>query len=322
MHGEWSEEEGELTFDRFVLFVGSELSEKIHFDSEIEIEDVKEVEVEEAYLEFEVTSRLAFEIGLVLVPLSRVNVLNAPPTYLPIHRPLLDQVIVPTTWREPGVGVTFQPTANLAVSGYVLNGLDAHGFTAATGVRGGRQAGAEAIARDLSAVMRATWSPAPGVSLAASAYTGGAAQGDTALGDAHVTFLEADAEYARGGWTVRVEAARGFLGDAERIAAVTGETVGSRLHGYVAEAGYDILSLLAPRSRGRLSPFARWELVDPQARVPGGAVRTAGLHTTAWTFGVTFAPIDGVALKADMMRQAPRGGESEAFGELGMAFMF
>lgn len=319
MHGEWSDDESELTLDRFVLFVGHEFTDKIRLYSETEIEDAHEVEMEQAYLEFVLSPTVSAEAGLVLVPLSRLNLQHEPPTYLTARRPLIERVITPTTWRELGAGIAWHPCDELALNAYALNGLDAHGFTAATAIRDGRQGGEEADGHDLAGAARAVWTPDLGVSLALAGYTGGASQDDPLLDGVAVHILSSDVEIARSNVQFRASGVLGMIDDAEKITDVNGEIVGSDFQGAAAEIGY---TLFFPRSNARLTPFLRWESVRPQADLPDGVVGSAAPAVTNWTGGVSFRPVGRVAIKADIVVASSEGLEDETTFETALGFMF
>ena len=44
--------------------------------------------------------------GLMLIPMGIVNEYHEPTTFNGVERPSLDSKIVPTTWREMGIGVS------------------------------------------------------------------------------------------------------------------------------------------------------------------------------------------------------------------------
>jgi hypothetical protein len=316
MHGMWREGEGEIALDRFVLFVGHEFSETVRMYSEVEIEDAHEVEMEQAYVEFVLSPTVAAEAGLVLVPLSRINLLHEPPTFLTARRPQLDRVIVPTTWREMGAGLVWRPNETMTLSAYALNGLDAHYFTASSAIRGGRQGGGESTARNLAGAARAVYSPALGATVAFAGYRGGANQGDDALDGVVVSLLSADAEIARSNVICRAAGAWGAIERAHLIYDATEEPVGSRFRGVGAEIGYSIAA-----GDARLTPFARWEVVRPQADLPDGVPGVPAEATVRWIGGASLRPTASVALKANVVRSS-QAGQTETSVETALGFMF
>ena len=101
--------------------------------------------------------------GLVLVPMGLVNLLHEPTTFLGVLRPDVEQRIMPTTWREIGVGA-YGEAGPLTYRGYFVNGLNAAGYSADEGIREGRQEGSEALARNWAFTGRWTTRGCPGSS--------------------------------------------------------------------------------------------------------------------------------------------------------------
>ena len=73
--------------------------------------------------------------------------------------------------------------------------------------------------------------------------------------------------------------------------------MGEALDGAYVELGYDLLARRGGESA--LTPFARWERVDTQARVPAGFERNPASRRDLLTLGVAWKPIDRVVVKAD-----------------------
>ena len=125
---------------RAVFYFGYKWSDRILFNSEIEYEHAGgEVSVEFAYLDFLWRPEANLRAGLVLLPVGFVNELHEPTVLLGADRPIVEQRILPTTWREAGFGL-FGQAGPFTYRTYIVNGLDASGFTD-DGLRGGRQGG-------------------------------------------------------------------------------------------------------------------------------------------------------------------------------------
>jgi hypothetical protein len=157
----------QIDFLRAVFYFGYKFNDRLLFNSEIELEHAStsqsgSVSVEFAYLDYRATNLLGVRGGLVLIPMGFINELHEPPTFLGTERPETEQRIIPTTWRENGVGV-FGEAGGFVYRGYLVNGLDAvgggsskaAGFSAA-GLRGGRQKGSKASPRILPASLAST----------------------------------------------------------------------------------------------------------------------------------------------------------------------
>jgi hypothetical protein len=327
---------GIVNVRRFVLYLAHTFSEKLAVRSELELEDAKieggeaggEVALEQLYLDYLISPAFTMRAGLVLPPVGIVNEIHEPPTFNGVDRPTFDQVVIPTTWREIGVGAVgaIPGSSGLSYRLYLMNGLKAAGFTAASGIRGGRQEGKEASFANPSVTGRLEWAR-PGLRLAGSFWYGGSANQDSLLGtgafDNAVALVSADARYDVGPFMFRGVVAHISVADADAIDAVYATQVGSRIAGGYIEAAYNVLSALAPASAQRLNAFLRYENFDTQAGVPAGVVKDETLARRITTFGLSYKPIYNVVFKGDYQLQRNKAGVGE--GELlalGVGYQF
>jgi hypothetical protein len=257
-----------------------------------------------------------------------LNETHEPPTFNGVDRPLFDQDVLPTTWREVGAGVvgTVPGSSGLSYRAYLVNGLRADGFDAVSGIRGGRQEGKEASFANPSLTGRLEWAR-PGFRVGGSFWYGGSANQDPALGtgsfDNAVALVAADASYDVGPLMFRGVVANISIADADLINAAYGGQVGSRMAGGYVEAAYNLLSSVAPASSQRLNAFLRHERYNTHAGVPAGVVQDESLARRITTFGLTYKPVYNVAFKGDYQLQRTRAGL--AGGEvlsLGVGYQF
>jgi hypothetical protein len=292
----------ELDFLRTVLYVGYRFDEHWVFNSELEFEHAgEEVGVEFATLDYLWSDALNFRGGLVLIPMGFVNELHEPPTFLAARRPETERRILPSTWRENGVGV-FGDAGGFGYRAFVVNGFDASGFDA-TGLRGGRQNGSEALAEDLAVVARLDWTETPGFVAGGSLYFGDAGQDQAGFPGADTAIAELHAEWrARGLW-LRGLVARAEVDDVAELNAANGlagaDSIGEELEGQYVEAGYDVLAAIAPGSTQALSPYVRYEAVDTQAEVPAGFAADPANDFDVLTAGVNWRPRSNLVFKLE-----------------------
>jgi hypothetical protein len=307
-YGEWLYQtrngSGTDTVDmlRAVLYIGYHFDENWVFNSELEWEHAgEEVGVEFAYLDYLWRPQLNFRGGMVLVPVGFLNEMHEPQTFLTATRGEIETRILPTTWREPGVGV-FGDAGPVSYRAYVIDGLDALGFTDDS-LREGRQEGVEALAEDLAVVGRLDWTAVPGLLAGGSLYHGNSGQDQPGLGSTAVTLADLHAEWRSHGLWLRGLAAMGKIDDVAELNAANGfvgaDSVGEELTGYYVEAGYDVLALFAPDSSKSLMPYARFETIDTQHEVPAGFASDPANDTDVLTFGLRFQPISGLVFKAE-----------------------
>ena len=69
-------------------------------------EELGEVALEQAYLDFLIKPWFNLRAGMVLSPVGIVNERHEPPSFNGVERPFVETFIIPTTWREMGMGLT------------------------------------------------------------------------------------------------------------------------------------------------------------------------------------------------------------------------
>jgi hypothetical protein len=357
---------GELTFNapsngpdvvdlrRLVLYVGHNFTQKLRFYGELEVEhavtsatDKGEFEVEQAFLDYLAWRPLNFRAGVIIMPMGIINVYHEPPTFNGVDRPETDIVIIPSTWREPGVGI-FGEYKQIRYQAYVVNGFNADGFTASGGLRDGHQEAQLALGRDWGIVARVEhafpWLLKYGVSADAGIgfYFANADQGQPQFvgseGDnVPVTIVEGDLRARTRGLELRAEIASVWIGGIHRLnrglqeihaAAMEpfdGPVAHQLIGGYI-EAGYNVLQPLKLRRGMQLVPFLRYEHVDTQFQLPSDLGRAPGNDRQIVTVGLTFRPIAEVAVKLDYQHfwtDAMDPANADYYSlNAGLAFMF
>src|SRR6201992_4162820 len=93
---------------RLVLGIAAVLAEKqnIVFNSEIEYEfGSREIDVEQAYVEWKARQEFAVRGGIIVPALGRFNTYHDSYLNLTTIRPLINQFIVPSAYRDAGIGI-------------------------------------------------------------------------------------------------------------------------------------------------------------------------------------------------------------------------
>ncbi|MDF1562868.1 MAG: hypothetical protein P1V51_07480 [Deltaproteobacteria bacterium] len=310
-------------FYRNILYAGYKFDDRFVLNTEIEIEHISEVFLEFAYLDFLWRPELNVRAGLLLVPMGIINELHEPTTFLPALRPETERRIIPSTWRENGVGL-FGDLGPVSYRAYLINGMDGTGFGGTGGLRGGRQKGAKALANDFGVVFRADYVGLDGLLVGGSVYYGGADQGQL---DTQVTNLvyEGHVDFGWRGLKLRALYAGAQVGGALELSdlrAVDGDApVGETMSGFYAEAGYDLLSLVEG-TRLSLSPYVRYERLNTQQTMPSGYPADPASDREFLTLGLAFAPIEQVAVKAEWQRHTDAGGADDSTLNLLLGYIF
>lgn len=319
---------------RVVLYLGHTFNDRLAFRSELEVEharieiggDEGEVALEQAFLDYRISDRFTLRSGLVLIPVGIINETHEPPTFNGVERPTVEHDVIPSTWREIGIGALGTIGNGWSYRAFVVNGLKADGFTADEGIREGRQEGQNASFVNAAVTGRLEWAR-PGLKLGFAGFYGGTADTNSAIASgtfgAPVLVVAADARWISGPWSARALFSTVSISKAEEINSAFGNDVGSRIQGGYVEGAYDLMPLLASGSEGRLDAFVRYEILNTQADVPTGVTADEALDRSVITTGLTFRPAADVAFKADyqLFRNAASAGEGEQLN-LGIGFSF
>jgi len=307
----------ELDFHRFVLFFGYDFNDRIRFHSELEIEHAflednndgsgetapGAVELEQAYVEFDLTENMETKGGLFLIPVGILNETHEPTTFYGVERNPAEKNIIPTTWWEGGAALT----GRIGASGLSYDLTVTSGLDGGTNIRGGRQKVAKANANDLAYTGRLKYTGVPGLELAGTInYQSDMTQSAdpninaATLLSAHVIYnisqFQLRALYA--GWDIDVTAN-----------AAAEDQARDKQDGYYLEGSWKFVP-----SAG---VFARYNVWDN-----GGLGDTEQKQTN---FGINYWPHEYVVLKFDMQKQDHGAvySASEADGfNLGIGYQF
>jgi hypothetical protein len=316
----------QFDFLRAILYAGYRFNDQFLFNSEIEVEHAKEIFVEFAYVDYMPTEHFTVRGGMVLVPLGLVNEFHEPTVFIGAKRPETESRIIPSTWRENGVGV-LGSAGIVNVRAYLTNGFNGAAFSAA-GVRDGRQNGGQARAANLAFSGRLDVTPVPGVFVGVGLYRGGSGQESIVLeGEAltvGTTITEVHGQAQIRGFDVRALFAQASIdqaGEASRaLGLATGSPIAETMQGGYVQVGYDLLSQTT--SPIGLTPYVRYEQIDTQHRVPEGFTRDLSRDGTFATVGVELKPISNIVVKTDyqFVTNAAGLGRNQFNVNLGYAF--
>ena len=314
---------GKLDVHRIVMLLGYNFNEKTQFVTELEFEHVSEVYVEQAFLQHKINNALSFRGGLMLVPMGIINEYHEPTTFNGVERPLIDNVIAPTTWREIGFGITGNILpASLKYQAYVLTGFNGYDgaakITGKDGFRKGRQKGAESYISSPNLAGKIEYYGIRGLNLGLSGYFGNTQStlyngvdktNDAAMAKADssvvgLSMVGLDARYSINGLQLTGQLYYAGISNSEQYnkftAASTGKLndVGSAMIGYYVEAGYNVLRSV--NTDLGLVPFVRYEFLDTHLSVDNSITKNLAYEKTAITTGLTLALAKGAVVKTDL----------------------
>ncbi len=301
---------------RFVLGYQHRFDEKTKVVTELEVEhavssssDRGEVEVEQAYLERQLTSRFAARGGLFLMPAGLLNENHEPTAFYGVERNFVETRVIPSTWREGGIQIVGDSDNGLTAQAGITTGFDLNKWDS-TSTEGAEsplgsihQELQFANARDLSVFGALDWRGVPGLLLGGSIFTGGAAHGQ-ALHRSRVTLWDLHARYNPGRLDLSGVYSRGTISNtaAFNLPLVGNPTlIPKSFDGWYAQAAYKVWS----NSEYSLAPFVRWEQFNTArsfAALGAGLTPDAARTERVATIGANFNIGSGIVLKADLQR--------------------
>ncbi len=307
------------TARRGVLGFGYRFNERTRVAAELEIEnavvsanDQGEVAFEQLYIEHDINDRLTAKAGLFLLPIGYMNLTHEPTRYYGVTRNLVETAIIPTTWREMGVGLQGITEHGLrwnagAVTSFDLNKWPAdHAETRESPLGSIHQEGQLARATSLGYFGALNFDGVPGVNVGGSVFSGGIGQqqANMASPNARVNLAEVHAKWQTGRWEFTALSALGhFQGVAAFNAsgASGSNPVPDEFRGWYAQAAYRLWK----QGEVSLVPFARYERVNTAlgfSGLPQGLAPTIDPDTRVLTAGVSFYLHPQVVIKADTQR--------------------
>lgn len=309
----------EVDIHRFVLFNSHEFTDKLHFFSELEVEHaiagegkVGEVEVEQAFLQWQFTEDNNLNMGILLVPVGFLNETHEPETFFGVERNPVEKNIIPATWWEAGGMMSGEIAPGWKYDLAVLSGLnldtDNSSASKRASIRSARQKAGKADAENLSYTGRIRYSGLTGMQFGVTLqYQQDMTQSDadkTGIGAIEGLLIETDFSFQKGPLRVKALYARwDFDDEIEKL------NPGSRRqYGWYIEPAYHITE--------NLGLFSRVSYYDTNAA--GGA--DSGKRQ--FDIGINYWLHPRFVIKADLQHQDyDAGGEQDGFN-LGIGYSF
>jgi hypothetical protein len=313
----FDQEQSTVTLERAVLFVGHQFSSKISLFTELEIENAKieggeggEVAMEQAFVKFNLGPRRYIVAGLFVPRIGILNENHLPVNFNGVERPIVEQIIIPATWREIGVG--FYGSSDRLPLNYsiaLMNGLNSAGFEHGNGIREGRAEGSNAFANNLAvtASVQYNWKEFKfQVSGYMSGTVGLSKRGADSLGlnsggfGTPLYLAEGNIQYAKNGVSAKILFANIAYPEADKINTAYAKNTASDMYGAYAELGYDWLH--KKQKGAQFITFARYEALDLNASLPAPpkAIYDGTLKQQHFIAGISYLPIPNVVIKADV----------------------
>lgn len=305
----------EIDLHRFVLFFSHQFNDRIRFFSELEVEHGGveadgstldgEVEVEQAYVEFDLNDRHRAKAGVFLLPVGIINETHEPNTFYGVERNPIENNIIPATWWAGGAALGGELGSGFSYDVAIHEGLE----TPTTGSsafkpRNGRQKTSNANAKDLAYTARVKWTGMPGVEIGGTfQHQTDISQSATGVDAGSANLYELHTAINKGPFGLRALYAMWDL-DGNAPAAVGRD----EQFGWYIEPSFKI--------NDQWGVFARYNLWDNEA---GDSTASEKKQIDV---GVNFWPHPDVVLKADYQQQDNDNGQDQDGFNLGVGYQF
>lgn len=292
--------------------------------------DQGESEVEQLYVEREFGNGLRGRAGLFLMPVGLLNQNHEPTAYYGVERNFVETAIIPTTWREAGIGLSGEFGNGFAWDAGLTTGFDLSKWDPAS--EEGRasplgsihQEGQLAKARNLALHGALNWRGYPGLLVGGSVFSGKAGHATEGFPaqDARVSLVDLHTRYTPGAWDLSALWAYGRISDTTALNATfvgNPTPVPSSFAGWYLQAAYQLWQ----SGDYVLSPFARYESFNTArsySALPAGLGVATGPNERVATVGANLKVGQGVVLKADYQKFAEDKSRDRVNLGLGFAY--
>ncbi|WP_310626404.1 hypothetical protein [Limnohabitans sp.] len=307
----------EATARRAVLGFGYRFNDRTRFAAELEVEhavvsknDSGEVAFEQLYVEHDVSDGLSAKMGLFLLPVGYMNESHEPTRYYGVTRNLVETAIIPSTWRELGLGLRGTQDSSLRWDAGVVTSFDLTKWptdsaeTKESPLGAIHQEGQRAKAVSLGYYGALNYDGVPGVNFGGSLFQGGIGQKQPTIAspNASVTLAEMHTKWQVGSWDLSALAAQGRFHDVSAFNASGNgvNPVPNQFRGWYTQAAYRLWR----KGDTSLVPFTRYERVNTALGFSGlgGLAPANEPDTKVWTVGASYYLHPQVVVKMDMQK--------------------
>ena len=262
------------------------------------------------------------------MPMGNLNEFHEPNNFFTVERPDFHVNLIPSTWQQAGFGI-HGAQGDYSYRLYLTNAVqsmnDTLDFNDDTFIRKGRsqinkvEVGNIAISGRLE-------KKAPGGQAGVSFYTGGST-GSLITQDGQTTILVADYKTKRGALDLDFGIFKGWVEDTKEINAACSTMadaacdggVPKSAFGYIMTAGVHVPELMKMNTTHDFIPYVQYQKIRPQDVVGDNATVSPKANWDVFTVGVSYKPIDKVAIKLAAITKYYGGTEAAnaRFGDAG-----
>lgn len=285
----------DIDFHRWVMFLSHQFTDRVKFLSELEVEHsitapgkTGEVELEQAFLEFDLGNDRWLKTGLFLIPVGFLNETHEPDTFFGVDRNPVETHIIPTTWWEGGVAYGRRFESGFSYDLAYHSSLD---IPTSGQIRSGRQKVSQASSGEGAGTARVTYRGIPGLEVGGTVQVNPDVQ-PSQIGGTHGFLWETHLGFRYGGFGFK-----GLYASWEFDHPLFGANSATIDHqsGFYLEPSY-----VFDTEMGKLGFFYQYGDLE---FANAGARRLETYHRA----GLNFWPLDQVVLKMDFTKQERAG---------------
>lgn len=328
----------QIDLARAVFGIGYRFDEKTRLVSEFEVEhavasadDSGEMEVEQFYIDHQLTDSTHLKAGLFLIPAGLLNENHEPTNFYGVERNFVETAIIPSTWREGGVALFGTTESGLAWDVGVTTTVNLGGWDATSDE--GRESPLGSIhqelqlakASDLAIYGALNYRGIPGFVVGGSVFTSKVSQDNPDISvakDARLTLWDVHTRWTPGNWDLSALYTKGTISDTEalNLTFVGFPTpIPKEFYGWYTQAAYKVWQ----NDGYSLSPFVRYERFNTASAyesVPLGLGVDPAKTEGVTTYGASFYLNPKVVFKLDYQRFAEETTRNRLNLGLGLAF--
>lgn len=294
-----------------VLTATSNVLDRLLFNAEVEFEHGGlinagtkdgEIEIEQAWADYNLAEWLSLRAGVVLIPFGIVNVFHDSDIRETTTRPLMANMVIPSTWFEPGVGLhgVVYPYKDwqLSYEGYATQGLT-DVISPALGLRGALPSLSADNNGNKALTGRVAVSPFLGLEVGADTYYGAY----DPSGVQHVLVAGADAHYTLGPAEVLAEYANVNTQGGTSSTASVPVAIPTGMDGFYVEGRYHFFPAILDQTclghaggfeHAGMTAVARWGFADTNLAAFDASDQTEAL------VGLNYRPVPSWVLKLEL----------------------
>jgi hypothetical protein len=308
---------------RNIVYLGYKYNDNWVLNTEIEIEHVDAVFTEFMYVDYLQSDAFNMRFGLSLIPVGLTNELHEPIYFNSVNRPEVEKYLIPTTWREIGIGA-FGSLGKFSYKAFFMNGPNGDKIAnePENGIRSGRKKGGsdnddeKKNASTGVVVLNGNYALNTETSFGGSIIKG--AGSSSSQENLELTLTEVHGVYKSNGLGVKGLYTLVSFDNSDDWNDVNTNNIVEQMDGYYLEVEYDVEG----KKGSVYTPFIRYSEYDLQKEYSSDVTGDSSLDRINTVVGLAYKPVPNIVFKADytMKHRKSKTGTNQI--NLGLGFVY